>query len=306
MKPNTYLDISPEVQAALDEGKPVVALESTIICHGMPYPANVETALEVEDVIRSYGAVPATIAVIEGRIKAGLSKSQIEYLATAGYVRKLSRRDFPSVVADRADGATTVAGTMIVSAMAGIRVFVTGGIGGVHRGAGQSFDISADLQELKNTDVAVVCAGCKSILDIPATLEYLETAGVPVIVHGSDEFPAFYSVSSGCPAPMRIDTPQAIAEMLAVKQELGLAGGTLVACPVPVEHEIPAEEIDGFIREALAQAEKEHVSGSRVTPYLLQKVVDLTQGRALATNRELVLNNAGIGARLAVELCRIE
>lgn len=302
MNQKAYMDISPDVQMALDEGKPVVALESTIICHGMPYPANIETALQVEDVIRSHGAVPATIAVIEGRIKVGLSKEQIEYLATAENVRKLSRRDLPAVVSDRADGATTVAGTMIIAAMAGIKLFVTGGIGGVHRGAGDSFDISADLEELKNTDVTVVCAGCKSILDIPATLEYLETAGVPVISYAADEFPAFYSVSSGFPSPMRSDSPDSIAQMIAVKRDLGLRGGTLVACPVPKEQEIPSGEIDDFIQTALAEAAKEGVAGSRVTPYLLQKVVDLSGGRALETNRALVLNNAAVGAKIALAL----
>lgn len=296
------MDISPDVQAALAEKKPVVALESTIICHGMPYPENIETALQVEDVIRNHGAVPATIAVIEGRIKVGLSKEQIEYLATAENVRKLSRRDLPAVVSDRADGATTVAGTMIIAAMAGIKLFVTGGIGGVHRGAGESFDISADLEELKNTDVTVVCAGCKSILDIPATLEYLETAGVPVISYAADEFPAFYSVSSGFPSPMRSDSPDSIAKMIAVKRDLGLRGGTLIACPVPKEQEIPSGEIDDFIQTALGEAAKEGIAGSRVTPYLLQKVVDLSGGRALETNRVLVLNNAAVGAKIALAL----
>jgi pseudouridine-5'-phosphate glycosidase len=302
MNQQAYMDISPDVQAALAEKKPVVALESTIICHGMPYPENIETALQVEDVIRNHGAVPATIAVIEGRIKVGLSKEQIEYLATAENVRKLSRRDLPAVVSDRADGATTVAGTMIIAAMAGIKLFVTGGIGGVHRGAGESFDISADLEELKNTDVTVVCAGCKSILDIPATLEYLETAGVPVISYAADEFPAFYSVSSGFPSPMRSDSPDSIAKMIAVKRDLGLRGGTLIACPVPKEQEIPSGEIDDFIQTALGEAAKEGIAGSRVTPYLLQKVVDLSGGRALETNRVLVLNNAAVGAKIALAL----
>ena len=302
MNQQAYMDISPDVQAALAEKKPVVALESTIICHGMPYPENIETALQVEDVIRNHGAVPATIAVIEGRIKVGLSKEQIEYLATAENVRKLSRRDLPAVVSDRADGATTVAGTMIIAAMAGIKLFVTGGIGGVHRGAGESFDISADLEELKNTDVTVVCAGCKSILDIPATLEYLETAGVPVISYAADEFPAFYSVLSGFPSPMRSDSPDSIAKMIAVKRDLGLRGGTLIACPVPKEQEIPSGEIDDFIQTALGEAAKEGIAGSRVTPYLLQKVVDLSGGRALETNRVLVLNNAAVGAKIALAL----
>lgn len=302
---NQYLDIAEEVALALAEGKPVVALESTIISHGMPYPANVETALAVEANVRSRGGIPATIAVIRGRIKVGLSRDQIEYMARAGGIRKVSRRDLPVVIAMKQDGATTVAGTMIAARMAGIQVFVTGGIGGVHRGAGESFDISADLEEMKNTDVTVVCAGCKSLLDIPATLEYLETAGVPVLVIGSDEFPAFYSIASGCPSPLRLDDPGDIARVIARKKELELEGGVLVACPVPAEQEIPYEEMDRIIRQALAEAEQQQVFGSRVTPFVLKRIVEITEGRALKTNQALVLNNALLGTDIAVSLSGI-
>ena len=256
-----YLEIKPEVREALANGKAVVALESTIIAHGMPYPKNVETALAVEDVIRKNGAVPATIAIIDGVIKVGLTPEEIEYLGTAKGVMKVSRRDFPVVMAKKMDGATTVAGTMMAAAMAGIKVFVTGGIGGVHRGAGETHDISADLEELKQTNVTVVCAGVKSILDIPGTLEYLETKGVPVVTCGGDYFPAFYSRSSGIPAELREDDPQVIADMIRAKDELGLGGGMLVACPVPEEDEIPFEKMDGVIKEALKECEEQGVKG---------------------------------------------
>ena len=248
-----YLDIKPEVKEALEQGKAVVALESTIIAHGMPYPKNVETALAVEEVIRKNGAVPATIAIIDGVIKVGLTPEEIEYLGTAKGVLKVSRRDFPVVMAKKMDGATTVAGTMMAAAMAGIKVFVTGGIGGVHRGAGETHDISADLEELKQTNVTVVCAGVKSILDIAGTLEYLETKGVPVVTCGGDYFPAFYSRSSGIPAELREDDPKVIADMIKAKDELGLGGGMLVACPVPEDDEIPFEKMDGVINEALKE-----------------------------------------------------
>lgn len=301
---NAYMDVMPEVRKALEKGDPVVALETTIISHGMPYPANVETALAVEDAVRRGGAVPATIAVIGGRIKVGIDRDQIEYLATAKGVRKVSRRDLPAVIAMGADGATTVAGTMIIAAMAGIPVFVTGGVGGVHRGAGESFDISADLEELKQTDVTVVCAGCKSLLDIPATLEYLETGGVPVVVWNSDSFPAFYSAVSGSPAPLRLDTPESVAALIASKRALDLAGGILVACPIPQKDEIPYDEIDRIIVSALEESVRDGISGSRVTPYVLQKIVDLSEGRALRANQALVLNNARIGTAVAVALSR--
>ena len=299
---SNYLDIKPEVAKALEEGKPVVALESTIIAHGMPYPKNVETAIQVEEVIRAGGGVPATIAIIGGKIKIGLTKEEIEYLGTADNVLKVSRRDFPLVIAKKLDGATTVAGTMIAANMAGIKLFVTGGIGGVHRGAGESFDISADLEELKMTDVTVVCAGVKSILDIGATLEYLETAGVPVVTFGADEFPAFYSRRSGFSAECRIDDAKDVAEMLQAKEALGLRGGMLIACPVPEEDEIPYEKMDGVIKEALAECEKQGVKGKRITPFLLSKVKDLTRGSSLEANIRLVLNNARIGAEIAANM----
>ena len=299
-----YLEIKPEVKEALEQGKAVVALESTIIAHGMPYPKNVETALAVEDVIRKNGAVPATIAIIDGVIKVGLTPEGIEYLGTAKGVMKVSRRDFPVVMAKKMDGATTVAGTMMAAAMAGIKVFVTGGIGGVHRGAGETHDISADLEELKQTNVTVVCAGVKSILDIPGTLEYLETKGVPVVTCGGDYFPAFYSRSSGIPAELREDDPQAIADMIKAKDELGLGGGMLVACPVPEEDEIPFEKMDGVIKEALRECEEQGVKGKRITPFLLSKVKDLTEGASLEANIKLVLHNADIGSRIACGLVK--
>ncbi len=297
-----FMDIKPEVEKALDEGTPVVALESTIISHGMPYPKNVETALAVEEVIRKNGGVPATIAIIGGRIKIGLTADEIEYMAKADNVLKVSRRDLPLVISQKLDGATTVAGTMIAANMAGIKVFVTGGIGGVHRGAGESFDISADLEELKMTDVAVVCAGVKSILDIGATLEYLETAGVPVITYGTDIFPAFYSRESGFPAECRIDEPEKIASLIRTKDQLGLRGGILIACPIPAEDEIAFDKMDVVIKKALRECEEKGIKGKRITPFLLSKVKDLTEGSSLEANIKLVLNNADIGAKIAAEI----
>ena len=297
-----YMDIKPEVEKALEEGTPVVALESTIISHGMPYPKNVETALAVEDVIRKNGAVPATIAIIGGRIKIGLTADEIEYMAKADNVLKVSRRDFPLVISQKLDGATTVAGTMIAANMAGIKVFVTGGIGGVHRGAGESFDISADLEELKMTDVAVVCAGVKSILDIGATLEYLETAGVPVITYGTDVFPAFYSRESGFTSECRIDDTAKIADLIRTKEQLGLRGGILIACPVPAEDEIPFDKMDVVIKQALEECEEKGIKGKRITPLLLSRVKDLTEGSSLEANIKLVLNNADIGAKIAADI----
>ena len=299
-----YLEIKPEVKEALEQGRPVVALESTIIAHGMPYPKNVETALDVEEVIRKNGAVPATIAIIDGVIKVGLTPEEIEYLGTAKGVMKVSRRDFPVVMAKKLDGATTVAGTMMAASMAGIKVFVTGGIGGGHRGAGETHDISADLEELKQTNVTVVCAGVKSILDIAGTLEYLETKGVPVVTCGGDYFPAFYSRSSGIPAELREDDPQVIADMIKAKDELGLDGGMLVACPVPEEDEIPFEKMDGVIKEALKECEEQGVTGKRITPFLLSKVKDLTEGASLEANIKLVLHNAEIGTKIACGLAK--
>ena len=297
-----FMDIKPEVEKALEEGTPVVALESTIISHGMPYPKNVETALAVEEVIRKNGAIPATIAIIEGRIKIGLTPEEIEYMAKADNVLKVSRRDFPLVISQKLDGATTVAGTMIAANMAGIKVFVTGGIGGVHRGAGESFDVSADLEELKMTDVTVVCAGVKSILDIGATLEYLETSGVPVITYGADSFPAFYSRESGFAAECRIDEPEKISALIRTKEQLGLRGGILVACPIPEEDEIPFEKMDVVIKQALKECEEKGVKGKRITPFLLSKVKDLTEGSSLEANIKLVLYNADIGSKIAANI----
>lgn len=299
---SNFIDVKPEVAKALEEGTPVVALESTIIAHGMPYPRNVETAIAVEDVIREEGVMPATIAIINGRIKIGLTKEEIEYLGTADNVLKVSRRDFPLVIAKKMNGATTVAGTMIAAHMAGIKLFVTGGIGGVHRGAGESFDISADLEELKTTEVAVVCAGVKSILDIGATLEYLETSGVPVITYGTEEFPAFYSRKSGFKSECRLDDPKDIADLINAKADLGLRGGMLIACPIPQEDEIPYEKMDVVIKEALKECEEQGVKGKRITPFLLSKVKDLTEGSSLEANIKLVLNNARIGAKIARDI----
>lgn len=297
-----YIDIKAEVREALESGRPVVALESTIIAHGMPYPKNIETALEVEDVIRKNGVVPATIAIIDGVIKIGLTREEIEFLGTADNVLKVSRRDFPLVRAKKLNGATTVAGTMIAAHMAGIKVFVTGGVGGVHRGFGETLDISADLEELNSTDVTVVCAGCKSILDIPATMEYLETKGVPVICCGQDEIPAFYSRKSGVPAELRLDTPEEIAALIRSKEEMGLTGGVLVTCPIPEKDEIPFEKMDKVIKEAVAEADALGVTGKRITPFLLTKVKELTEGASLEANIKLVLNNAEIGAKIAASI----
>lgn len=294
-----FLDIHPEVKAALAEGKPVVALESTIIAHGMPYPKNMETAFAVNRVIRENGAVPATVGIIQGRIKIGLTDEEIEYLALTENVAKVSRRDLPFIIAGKADGATTVAGTMIAASMAGIRVFVTGGIGGVHRGASESFDVSADLEELKMTDVVVVCAGVKSILDIGATLEYLETSGIPVISYGTDEFPAFYSRGSGFKTEYQMDDPAKISELIDLKYKMGLRGSIVIACPIPAEYEIPSDEIESVIQLALDECEIKEIKGKRVTPFLLDKVKQLTEGRSLEANIRLVLNNAEIGARIA-------
>lgn len=299
---NDYLDVNPEVAKALEEGRPVVALESTIIAHGMPYPKNVETAIAVEEVIKANGAVPATIGILGGRIKIGLTKEEIEYMAHAKNVLKVSRRDLPLVIAQKMDGATTVAGTMIAANMAGIKLFVTGGIGGVHRGAGESFDISADLEELKMTDVTVVCAGAKAILDIPATMEYLETAGVPVIAYGVDEIPAFYSRKSGVAAVCRLDSPEEIGALVSMKDQLGLKGGVLVTCPIPEKDEIPADEINAVIDKAIEEAEENGIKGKESTPFLLSKVKDLTEGRSLEANIKLVLNNAEIGAKIACNI----
>ncbi len=295
-----YMDIKPEVAEAIREGKPVVALESTIISHGMPYPKNVETARAVENVIRENGAVPATIAIIQGRIKVGITDEELEYIATAKNVAKVSRRDYPIVLAQHMDGATTVAGTMIAAEAAGIRMFVTGGIGGVHRGSAETHDISADLEELKQTDVVVVCAGVKSILDIGGTLEYLETAGVPVVTYGTDDFPAFYSSKSGFKAEYRFDDPSQAAAAICAKYDLGLHGGMLIACPVPEKYEMPFEQMEGIIGKALNECNEKGISGKRITPFILDRVKQLTGGESLEANIHLVLNNADIGSRIAV------
>ena len=300
-----YLDIAPEVKEALAKGKPVVALESTIISHGMPYPQNVETALNVEKVIRDNGAIPATIAIIGGRLKAGLSRDEIEYLGKTGSgVTKVSRRDLPIIVAKGMDGATTVATTMIIAAMAGIKIFATGGIGGVHRGAQQTFDISADLEELAMTNVTVVCAGAKAILDLPLTLEYLETKGVPVIGFGTKELPAFYTRTSGLSVDYEIDTPEELAKAIYVKHELGMQGGILVTNPIPEQYSMDPVVINKAIDEAIAEAEKKGIKGKETTPFLLAKVKELTGGDSLDSNIQLVYNNAALAAKTAVELSK--
>ncbi len=298
-----YLDTHPEVAAALQRGAPVVALESTIISHGMPWPQNVETALRVEAVVREAGAVPATVAIVQGRMKAGLNQAEIEALGRAGLAApKASRRDLPMLLAAGATGATTVAATMIVAAAAGIRLFATGGIGGVHRGAATSFDISADLQELARTSVAVVCAGAKAILDLGLTLEYLETHGVPVIGFGTDELPAFYSRHSGLKLGWRLDTAEDIAGVLQAKWAAGLEGGVVIAQPIAAEHEIAHERVAAFIEQALAEAQSQSVAGAAVTPFLLARVSELTGGESLASNIELVLANARLAARVATAM----
>ena len=302
---NKYLDISPEVAEALNSGKPVVALESTIISHGMPYPRNVETALLVEQTIRENGAVPATIAIIGGRLKAGLSKDEIEYLGKSGRnVAKTSRRDIAALVARKADGATTVTTTMMIAHMAGISIFATGGIGGVHRGAEVTMDISADLEELGNTPVMVVCAGAKSILDLGLTLEYLETKGVPVISYGTDELPAFYTRHSGFGVDYRADSPEELAAMFKAQRGLGLKGGMLVTNPIPEEYSMDADVISKAIDEAVAEANKLGIHGKETTPFLLAKIKDITGGDSLDSNIALVLNNARLAAKTAAEFVK--
>lgn len=302
---NKYLDISPEVQQALADGKPVVALESTIISHGMPYPKNVETAMLVEKTIRDNGAVPATIAIIGGRLKAGLSPEEIEYLGKSGRkVAKVSRRDLAAIVASGADGATTVTTTMIIAHMAGIKVFATGGIGGVHRGAETTMDISADLEELAGTPVMVVCAGAKSILDLGLTLEYLETKGVPVIGYGTDELPAFYTRSSGFGVDYRVDTPEQLAAMFKAQQELGMKGGMLVTNPIPEQYAMDKAVIDAAIEQAVTESKEQGIHGKETTPFLLARVVELTGGDSLESNIQLVLNNAIVASKTAAELCK--
>ena len=299
--PHPALQLTDEVARALHDGSPVVALESTIISHGMPYPQNVRTAVEVETIIRELGATPATIAVLEGKPRIGLTAGDLELLASSPDVAKVSVRDLPYVIAQGTHGATTVAATMRLAALAGIRVFVTGGLGGVHRGAQESFDISSDLTELSTTNVAVVSAGVKSILDIGLTLETLETLRVPVVAYGTDEFPAFFTARSGHPAPMRVDTAREVAAMMAAKWDLGIDGGLAVVTPIRREDEIPAERIDDTIEQALADMAGRGITGKDATPFLLDRIVDITGGASLTANIALVKNNARLGTEIARE-----
>ena len=301
-----YLDVLPEIQQALDENKPVVALESTILSHGMPYPENLDFAHRVEEVIRSLGAIPATCAIVKGRLKVGLTAEELEIMCRAENIGKVSRRDVAVYVALGRTGATTVASTMIIAAMAGISVFATGGIGGVHRGAQETFDISADLEELADTSVMVICAGAKSILDLGLTLEYLETHGVTVIGYGTDELPAFYTRKSGFGVDYELDTPAELAKAFHVKRELGLRGGLLVTNPIPEEYSMDKAVIDKAIAEAVEDAKKDGIHGKATTPYLLAKIKDLTGGDSLDSNIQLVFNNARLGAAAAVELAKLE
>ena len=299
----SHLDVAEDVAAALRNGEAVVALESTIISHGMPQPQNVETALRVESAVRKCGAVPATIAILGGRLKAGLTSDEIRYLGEQGQaVTKTSRRDIPFVVSRGRDGATTVAASMIVAAMAGIRVFATGGIGGVHRGVAETMDISADLEELATTDVAVVCAGVKSVLDIGRTLEYLETKGVPVVGYRTDNMPAFYTPSSDFPVDYRVETAAEIAAAMNAKREMGLSGGIVVANPIPARHALEDDEIDAVIDEALGEMGRLGITGKDTTPFLLARIAERTAGRSLAANIELVVNNALLAAEIATAL----
>lgn len=301
---NDFLDIHPEVRAALDNNQPVVALESTIISHGMPYPQNVETALKVSNTVRESGATPATIAIINGRLKVGLTPEEIELLGKAGQsVAKVSRRDIPFIVAAGKHGATTVAATMILADMAGVRVFATGGIGGVHRGAETTFDVSADLQELAQTNVAVVCAGAKSILDLGLTLEYLETHGVPVIGYQTESLPAFYTQSSDFKVDYRLDSASDIASVLKAKQKLGLKGGAVITNPIPTEFAMPKDVIDSAIEQALREADEQGIHGKASTPFLLARVCELTGGDSLNSNIQLVLNNARLASAIAKAYC---
>ena len=300
---NKHLEISAEVKQALAEGKPVVALESTIISHGMPYPQNVETALRVEEIIRENGAVPATIAIIGGKLKAGLTRDEIEYFGKKGLsIAKASRRDLPVLVSRGEDGATTVATTMIIAHMAGISIFATGGVGGVHRGAETTMDISADLEELAQTPVMVVCAGAKSILDLGLTLEYLETKGVPVIGYGTDELPAFYTPHSGFKVDYRIDSPAELASAFRAQREMGFAGGMLVTNPIPNEYAMDAQVINSAIDRAVAECVENKISGKDTTPFLLAKVKELTGGDSLDSNIQLIFSNASIAAKTAAAL----
>lgn len=299
-----YLDIKPEVKKALEEGKPVVALESTIISHGMPYPKNVETAKKVEQILRDKGVMPATIAILNGKLKVGINDEELEHLGKSQNVLKTSRRDIPFIVAKKLDGATTVATTMIIAALAGIKVFATGGIGGVHRGAQETFDISADLQELAHTNVAVVCAGAKSILDLGLTLEYLETNGVPVIGFGTEELPAFYTRKSGFKVDYRVDSAKEIADTIKAKWDLGLNGGLVITNPIPEEDEMDYDTITKAIEDAVKEAEEKGIKGKESTPFLLAKIKEITGGDSLESNIKLVYNNAKLAADVALELSK--
>lgn len=296
------MNFSAEVKSALDHNKPVVALESTIIAHGMPYPKNVETAREVENIIRKNGATPATIAILKGNIHVGLNDEQMESLGNTNGVWKVSLRDMPFVVSQKLNGATTVAATMRIASMAGIKIFVTGGIGGVHRGAEKTMDISADLTEMSQTNVAVVSAGVKSILDIGLTLEYLETLGVPVVTYGSPDFPSFYSRKSGFKSPLQLNSPKEIAELLKAKWDMGLNGSVMIANPVPSEKDYPFEKMEGFISSALKAAKEKGIFGKETTPFILKFIADATGGESLESNIALVFNNAELGARIAQNL----
>ena len=300
MKLSDYLDIHPDVENAIKNSEPVVALESTIISHGMPYPKNVETALMVEETVRLNKAVPATIAIINGKLKVGLTDDEIEFLATNEEVKKVSRRDLPITVAQKLSGSTTVASTMIIASLAKIAIFATGGIGGVHRGAENTMDISADLEELANTNVCVVCAGAKAILDLGLTLEYLETKGVPVIGYKTSELPAFYSSESGFDVDYKIDSAQEIAEILKTKWNLSLDGGVLVTNPIPVAFELETGVMNDAINQAIIEADNNKISGKKITPYLLSKVNEITQGKSLEANIKLIQNNADLAAKIAL------
>jgi len=303
---NNYLDILPEVKEALEEGKPVVALESTIISHGMPYPENIKTAREVEKIVRDNGAIPATIGIINGRIKIGLTEDELEFMGQSKDILKASRRDLPVIIAKGLNGATTVASTMIAAKLAEIKVFVTGGIGGVHRGAQETFDISADLMELATTDVAVVCAGAKSILDIGLTLEYLETHGVPVLGFKTEEFPAFYTRQSGFKVDYKVDSAEDMAKTLHTKWALGLKGGVVIGNPIPTEYEMDYDLITKAIVDAVEEAKDLGIKGKETTPFLLSKIKSITAGKSLESNIQLVYNNARVGAKIALELSKIK
>ncbi len=300
------LVIHPEIREALDAGTAVVALESTIISHGMPYPQNVQTALNCMSIVREHGAIPATIGILEGELKIGLDKDEIETLAQSQNVQKVSRRDLPFVVTKKLNGSTTVASTMILAHMAGIPVFVTGGIGGVHRGAQRTFDVSADLMELAQTNVAVVCGGCKSILDIGLTLEYLETHGVPVVGFETDEFPAFYTRKSGFRVDYRVDSPEELARAIQAIWGMSLRGGLLISNPIPEDYAMSQDQINEAIDEAVEEAERQDIRGKNVTPFLLAEIEKFTRGQSLATNQELIYNNSRLGAKLAVSLANLQ